>query len=87
MTWEDLCKSKREKFIAQIPTDWALKDIPSPEEEPNISDYLEIILPVEKREISNSTISKLASWIANGKLSCYQVAKVFFADMLRYFTN
>lgn len=53
MDWKVIAKEKRESLIRLIPEEWRLADLPSPEEQPNVSgEYLHQFLTSREVEIA-----------------------------------
>lgn len=77
MSWKEIAQHKRNTVNNQIPPQWRLDIIPSPEEQPNAGKYLDQILPQKEVEITSSTAIELLTQISNGQLSAVDVTTAF----------
>lgn len=89
MTWQEAAKAKRQSVFDAIPKEWLLPSVPSPEEEPNASEYLDRILPAKETTIAHTTVQKLLKQLESGELTAYEVTLVFAhrAALLHQLTN
>lgn len=87
--WQETAELKRKNVAAQVPKEWMLERVPTPEEEPNAYEYLKKCLPKEENDIADLTIIELAQEIARGTFSSLQVTTIFCrrAALLHQLTN
>ncbi|ODQ56696.1 hypothetical protein WICANDRAFT_86346 [Wickerhamomyces anomalus NRRL Y-366-8] len=76
-SWEELVESKKKFLNKQIPEEWILQEIKSPDEEPNVCVYLDKLLDEREIYITNLTLDELLSEQLSGKLSALEIAKAF----------
>lgn len=75
--WEEIVEKKKKFLKSQIPEEWILQDIKSPDEEPNVLNYLEKLLDSREIYITNLTLDELLAEQLSGKLSALEIAKAF----------
>lgn len=87
--WKEKARVKREKLLEVIPKEWILSSIPSVDEVPNASKYVDSLLSEGENEITSSTLLQLREKISKGELSSYEVTKAFChrAALVQQLTN
>lgn len=76
--WEIAAKAKRDQVNGLIPKEWLLKDIPSTEQQKDITgNYLHQYLSEEEIEITETDAVGVASRTAAGQWKALDVAKAF----------
>ncbi|EXJ86327.1 hypothetical protein A1O3_03278 [Capronia epimyces CBS 606.96] len=76
--WESRAKAKRDAVLNLIPAEWRLKDIPSREEQKDVTgSYIQQFLTEPEVEITETDAVGLADKIAAGKWSAVEVTKAF----------
>lgn len=77
MTWEESVEKKKKFVTAQIPEEWILQEIKTPDEEPSVCEYLDQLLDEREVYITNLTLNELLNEQLSGKLSALEIAKAF----------
>ncbi|CAM9023371.1 unnamed protein product [Wickerhamomyces anomalus] len=75
--WKQTARNKKNFVLSKIPEEWILQEIRTPDEEPNVCDYLDKLLDEREVYITNLTLKQLLSEQLSGKLSALEIAKAF----------
>lgn len=76
-SWKEIAARKQAFVLSQIPEAWKLDHIPSADEESNVSEYLDRILPDNEVHITSRSVRELAKLISSGSLSAMAVTMAF----------
>ncbi|GME78478.1 unnamed protein product [Ambrosiozyma monospora] len=77
LDYKQVAQNKRESNLAKIPKEWLLETVPTPEEQPNVNEYLSTIIPKEEQEITALSATQLQQKIKSGELSAYQITYAY----------
>lgn len=77
MTWEDTATQKREDILAAIPQDWRISNIPSIENQPDVTTYVEQYLSEEELEITACSAAQIAQKCGSGEWTAETVTRAF----------
>lgn len=75
--WKQTARNKKNFVLSKIPEEWILQEIRTPDEEPNVCEYLDKLLDEREVYITNLTLKQLLSEQLSGKLSALEIAKAF----------
>ena len=89
MDYKQVAINKAKSLINSIPSEWLLDKIPSPEEQPNVNEYLDSILPENEKLITSSNANDLLHLQEIGKLTAYEITYAFChrAALVHQLTN
>lgn len=76
-TWEASAKAKRESILAAIPPEWRLTTIPTVEEQPDVTTYMQRFLTSSEVTMTQSPANVIASKIAAGVWTAESVTLAF----------
>jgi amidase len=74
-SWERLASAKRDAILAAIPSEWRIPDLPSVQEQTDVTTYVEQFLSKEEVGITQCSADQIAgktatgAWTAEGVLS------------------
>ncbi|KAG0690498.1 hypothetical protein C6P40_002590 [Pichia californica] len=77
MDYKQIAINKTKSVIDKIPSEWILNPIPTVEDEPNVVNYLNKILPKNEIEIVNKSVNELLDLQLNNKLTAYEITFAF----------
>lgn len=89
MDYKQVAINKAKSLINSIPSEWLLDKIPSPEEQPNVNEYLDSILPENEKLVTSSNANDLLHLQEIGKLTAYEITYAFChrAALVHQLTN
>ncbi|GMM29693.1 putative amidase [Martiniozyma asiatica (nom. inval.)] len=75
--YQQVVAEKSQSLLNNIPSEWRLKEIPSPETTPNVNDFLDSFLPQEEVEIVNKSAAELLELQSKGELTATQICNAY----------
>lgn len=75
--WESTAKQKREAILAAIPQEWRISNVPSIEEQPDVTQYVEQYLSEEELAITACSADQLAQKCGSGEWSAEDITRAF----------
>ncbi|KAH7381371.1 amidase signature domain-containing protein [Phaeosphaeria sp. MPI-PUGE-AT-0046c] len=75
--WESTAKQKREAILAAIPQQWRISNIPSIDEQPDVTQYIEQYLSKEELAITACSADQLAQKCGSGEWSAEDITRAF----------
>ncbi|KAL5118657.1 hypothetical protein ACEQ8H_003508 [Pleosporales sp. CAS-2024a] len=75
--WEVLAKQKRDALLAAIPQEWRISTLPSIEEQPDVTTYVEQFLSTEEVGITSCSADQIAQKCASGEWTAEAVTRAF----------
>lgn len=77
-SWQDRAKQKREGILAAIPSEWRIKEIPSVDDQKDVTgEYIRGFLSDSEVEITETTAEKIAEKTTTGQWKAEDVARAF----------
>ncbi|OAF99867.1 amidase [Paraphaeosphaeria sporulosa] len=77
-SWQDSARQKREAILAAIPAEWRLKDLPSVEEQRDVTgDYIRGFLTEREVEITETDAEKIVGKTTTGEWKAEEVTRAF----------
>jgi amidase len=77
MTWQDIANSKREAILVAIPQEWRISNLPSVEEQPDVTTFVEQYLSKEELGITACSADKIAQKCGSGEWTAETVTRAF----------
>jgi amidase len=76
-SWRTNAESKRDSILAAIPQEWRISNIPSIEEQVDVTTYIEQYLSKEELEITACSADQIAQNVASGSRTAEDVTRAF----------
>ncbi|KAF1941663.1 amidase [Clathrospora elynae] len=76
-SWQDVAKQKREAILAAIPAEWRIENLPSVEEQVDVTEYIKQYLTEKELEYTQSSADVIAKTIAEGEWTAEEVTRAF----------
>jgi hypothetical protein len=76
-SWERLASAKRDAILAAIPSEWRIPDLPSVQEQTDVTTYVEQFLSKEEVGITQCSADQIAGKTATGAWTAEAVARAF----------
>lgn len=75
--WEDLAKEKRESILAAIPSEWRITNLPTVEEQVDVTEYVKRYLTEGELYITQSSADVIAEGVKTAKWAAEEVTRAF----------
>jgi amidase len=77
-SWEEVAAAKRQSILDSIPEEWLVSEIPSAEEQKDVTEeYIHQFLTKTEIEITETDVVGIASQIASGSWKATEVTEAF----------
>jgi amidase len=76
-SWQDTANKKREAILAAIPAEWRIEELPSVNEQIDVTEYIKRFLVKEELEITQSSADVIAKTVAEGTWTAEEVTRAF----------
>jgi amidase len=77
MAWQEIAKEKREAILAAIPKEWRISGLPSVDDQPDVTTYVEQYLSKEELEITACSADQIAQKCGSGEWTAETVIRAF----------
>lgn len=75
--WESAAQQKRDAILAAIPQEWRISNVPSIEEQPDVTTYIDQYLSKEELAITACSADKIAQKCGSGEWTAETVTRAF----------